>query len=121
MNPTPSEWPVRVALESVLAAGLLSLLAGWLAGITTTLGVVAGGVLAAGNFWWLAGRAVAVTAGSAGGGWLLGFALRFGALAAACGALLASGWAHPVALVAGLSVLPCVLVARGLGRMHEAR
>jgi hypothetical protein len=40
--------------------------------------------------------------------------LRFLAFGAACAVLLATGWAHPVALVAGLTALPCALVGHGL-------
>jgi hypothetical protein len=54
--------------------------------------------------------------------WLARAALRLGALTAGAGAVLASGWAHPVAVVAGLTVVPCALIATGLrGARREAR
>ena len=40
--------------------------------------------------------------------------LRYLAFAAVAAAVLATGWAHPVALVAGLTALPCALVGHGL-------
>jgi hypothetical protein len=40
--------------------------------------------------------------------------VRFAACLGACTLLLAAGWAHPVALLAGFTVLPCDLIARGL-------
>jgi hypothetical protein len=75
-------------------------------------------VLALTNFRWLSGRVVA-TLGDVGhstpvGGWLPGFALRLAAVGAAIGVLVATEWAHPVGLVAGLTALPCALVLRGL-------
>jgi glycine/serine hydroxymethyltransferase len=39
---------------------------------------------------------------------------RLSAVALVVGALLVTGWAHPLGLVAGLSVLPPVLVVVGL-------
>jgi hypothetical protein len=35
--------------------------------------------------------------------------------------LLAYGWAHPIALVAGFTVLPCDLIARGLESARTER
>jgi len=78
--------------------------------------VLAGGALAVVNFRWLVARAAIATAtGSASAAaWIVGAGLRFAACAGACGILLAYGWAHPIALVAGFTVLPCDLIARGL-------
>jgi hypothetical protein len=33
--------------------------------------------------------------------------------------LLGSGWAHPVGVVIGLTVLPCILIMRGLALARE--
>src|SRR5204862_277805 len=78
------------------------------------IGVLAGGVLAVGNFRWLVVRAAAATAAGVAppAAWLLGAALRFLACAAACAGLLAAGWGHPLGLVVGFAVLPCAPVAR---------
>jgi len=56
----------------------------------------------------------------AGAAWLAMAALRFAACTAVCAALFLSGAAHPVALLAGFTALPCVLVARGLAAAREA-
>ena len=93
----------------------------WLAGLSGLLGVVAGGGLALVNFWWLQDRA---TAACARGGvrptpWMAASGLRLGVMAGSCAALLATGSAHPIALVAGLTVVPCVLVALALGVKAE--
>jgi hypothetical protein len=88
------------------------------------LGAVgAGGALGLVNFRWLAARAVAVTSSgaAAGGAWSVGAGLRLAALAVACGALLGLEWAHPVALLAGLGVLPCAVVVEGLRGAGEER
>lgn len=97
-----------------LAGGL----AGWVGGLPAALGVVAGGVVGLAHFWWLAaGARSACAAGPAGArrGWLVGSGLRLGGLLLAVAALLASGRLHPVALVAGLTIVPAVLIRYGLG------
>ena len=120
---TPSELTTRVTLDTCAAVGALAALGWWLLGAPIGLGVLAGGALAVVNFRWLVARAAIATAtGSASAAaWILGAGLRFAACTAACGILLATGWAHPVALVAGFTVLPCDLVARGLASARRER
>lgn len=116
---TPTELRVRVTLTTVLAAGALAAAAGGLAGGPAALGVLASGALTIANFLWLARGAAALRADGASrvraGAWALAVGGRLTLLAAALGALLASGWAHPVAVVAGLAVLPAAVIAAGLG------
>src|SRR5262245_45908373 len=120
---TPSELRARVTLDTCAAAALLAAPAAWLGGAPAGLGVLAGGVLAIVNFRWLVARATATTAAlsatpssgtAAASAWLVGSGLRFGASLGACTLLLATGWAHPIALLAGFTVLPCDLIVRGL-------
>ncbi|PYM76279.1 MAG: hypothetical protein DME03_09275 [Candidatus Rokuibacteriota bacterium] len=120
---TPSELRRRVTLDTCAAAAALAAPAAWIGGAPAGLGVLAGGVLAIVNFRWLVARAAAVTAApsaTAGTGsgaasaWLVGSGLRFAASLAACTLLLATGWAHPIGLLAGFTVLPCDLIVRGL-------
>ena len=59
--------------------------------------------------------------GAPASAWLVGAGLRFAACTAACALLLTTGWAHPVALVAGFTVLPCDLIARGLAASRAER
>jgi hypothetical protein len=120
---TPSELTTRVTLDTCAVVGALAALGWWLVGASTGLGVLAGGVLAVVNFRWLVARAfVATEIGStSSAAWMLGAGLRFAACAGACGILLAYGWAHPVALVAGFTVLPCDLIARGLEAARTER
>ena len=81
------------------------------------------GALAIVNFRWLVIRtSVAMATGiTSAAAWILGAGLRFAACTAVCGLLLATGWAHPVALVAGFTVLPCDLIARGLASARTER
>jgi hypothetical protein len=102
----------RVTAVTCALVALLAAPAGWLGGPTGALGVLAGGGLAVVNFRWLAARAVA--SGPSGEAWLVGAGLRLGAFAGACATLLALEWAHPVALLAGLSVLPGAVIVEGL-------
>jgi hypothetical protein len=120
---TPSELRGRVTLDTCAAAALLAAPTAWIGGATVGLGLLAGGVLAILNFRWLVARATAATAalsatpgtGSAAASvWLVGSGLRFGASLAACTLLLATGWAHPIALLVGFTLLPCDLIVRGL-------
>jgi hypothetical protein len=120
---TPSELTTRVTLDTCAAVGALAALGWWLLGAPIGLGVLAGGALAVVNFRWLVARAAIATAtGSASAAaWILGAGLRFAACAGACGILLAYGWAHPIALVAGFTALPCDLIARGLESARTER
>ena len=108
-----------VVTSSTLAA--LAAPAAWLAGLPGLLGVIAGGSIALVNFWWLRDRAAAACArgGARPTPWLAASGLRLGGVGGACAVLLATGWAHPIALVVGLTVLPCVLVALALSVAPE--
>jgi hypothetical protein len=117
-----SELRVRVAGESAAIVVALAAVAAMLGGARVGLGVLAGGALAVGSFWRLAGDVAGLASGSAASGrWLIASALRFGGLAAATGVLLVLDWAHPAALVVGLTILPCDLVAQGLRLAHGQR
>lgn len=117
---TPSELRGRVTLDTCASAAALAALATWIGAAPAGLGVLAGGALAIVNFRWLVARATAVmnastsTPSAAASGWLVGSGLRFGASLAACTLLLATGWAHPIALIVGFTLLPCDLIVRGL-------
>lgn len=117
---TPGELKARVTGVTCAGAVLMALPVAWLAGASAALGILAGGALAVVNFRSLAARAdvAAAAPGLAGAVWYVGAALRFVLVAAVAGLLFVSGWAHPVALLAGFTVLPCALVALGL---HAAR
>jgi len=105
---TPSELTTRVTLDTCAAVAALAAAAWWLAGAPIAVGVLAGGALAIVNFRWLVIRtSVAMATGIT--------------CTAVCGLLLATGWAHPVALVAGFTVLPCDLIARGLASARTER
>ena len=123
---TPGELRGRVTLDTCAAVAALAAPGAWVEGIPGGLGVMAGGLLAIVNFRWLVARASAATALGTGAGaaasvWLLGSGLRFGACLGACTLLLATGWAHPIALLVGLTVLPCDLIARGLAAVRAER
>jgi len=120
---TPNELTTRVTLDTCAAVAALAALVAWLGGASAGVGVLAGGALAVGNFRWLTARASAATAagGEQASAWLVGAGLRFAACTAACALLLTTGWAHPVALVAGFTVLPCDLIARGLAASRAER
>ena len=105
----------RVTLHCLAAIAALAAAAGWLAGLPGAAGVAAGGAIALLHFRLVARGAAGVLRGE--GGFTLGLtglglrsAGAFGALALA----LAGGWAHPLAVLAGLSVLPPVLIAAGV-------
>lgn len=112
----------RVVRENSLAVVVLAVVAAAVGGATTAVGVLAGGALALGNFRWLSGRAAAAVAGPVpAAGWALTFGLRLAVVAAVTAALLLSGWAHPVGLVIGLTILPFGLIARGVaGTTHRS-
>jgi len=113
-----TEFRARVTLETAIVLAALAGLAAWLGGPSAAVGVLAAGGLTVGNFWWLS--RVATAAGAPGGappqvsGWVFAAGIRFLVLFAAFAALCAGGYAHPVAVVIGLTVLPCALIVQGL-------
>jgi hypothetical protein len=109
-----TELRTQVVAATLGLAAALALPAAWLGGATAGLGLAAGALLAAANFWSLSGRAAALAAGSPGRGWLAAAGARLALVAAAAAALFAYGAAHPVAVVAGLTLLPCTLIVRAL-------
>ena len=113
---TPTDLTARVTHDACVAVAALAVLGAWLGGGTAVVGTVAGGALAVVSFRWLTSRAAAAAAagGTPAGAWVLGAGLRFGVCMAACALLLSTGWAHPVALVLGVSVLPCAVIVEGL-------
>src|SRR5438128_852179 len=113
-----SELSLRVLALTLAAVMPLAALAGWLGGGRAGFGLLAAGALTSANFLWLARQLP--TAGPAAEaqrrrlGWALSAGVRFGVLMIALATLLLSEWAHPLAVVAGLTVLPCAVVAAGL-------
>jgi hypothetical protein len=113
---TPSDLTSRVSRDACVLGVALTAPAAWLGGLDGALGAAAGAGIAVGNFRWLASRVMAAAdaASSARPVWTLAAALRLGALAGAVTLALISGHAHPLAIVAGLSVIPVCVVAQGL-------
>lgn len=118
-----SDLRLRVTMATAIAVAALALPAAWLAGPTGAIGLLAAGALTVGNFWWLSRAAVSAGDPTAPrrevAGWMLGAGARYALLFVAFAALCAGGYAHPVAVVVGLSVLPCALIAQGLRSARE--
>lgn len=119
-----SDLRLRVTTETAIAVAALALPAAWLAGPSGALGILAAGALTAGNFWWLSRAAASATDPATPrrdvAGWIFGASVRFAVLFVAFAALCAGGYAHPVAVVIGLTVLPCALIAQGLRSARES-
>ena len=119
----PSDLSARVTVSGLPTVLALTAAAGWIAGAEGAVGVLGGGAVALVNFRWLA-RSVAKMAAlaredrSAVVGWR-GVWLRHLLTVGALGFLVGGGWAHPLAVIVGLSVLPAVLVAQGLRAARE--
>ena len=113
---SPGDLTSRVSRDACVLGVALAGPAALLGGLDGALGAAAGAGIAVGNFRWLAARVTGrLDAGSAVRAlWTLGAMLRWGALMAAVTLALVSGHAHPLALVAGLSVLPVAVVVNGL-------
>ena len=101
----------RVTLTGLGGAAVLSVGAAFIGGAGAAVGVAGGALITLLNFRWLARDAVRATTGE---GRLSGLGLRKVAALLALGGLVACGVTHPVAVAAGLLVLPPVLVVRGL-------
>jgi hypothetical protein len=110
----------RVTVDAGLLACALALGGAWFGGRTIFFGILAGAALALADFWWLSARLDAVGTDAPGAiTWLGAAGLRLTGVAVAVAVLFVTGWFHPVGLVAGLAVLPCALVARGLRLARE--
>ena len=108
----------RVSRAVLVLLVPLTVVGGVLAGLPGALGVLAGGLISLASFTWIA-RGVHSSAKLFAGGrahplWALGLALRYVLLFGAVALLLGYGIVHPLTLVAGLSVLPPLLIAFGL-------
>jgi hypothetical protein len=111
---------MRVTIDAGLLAVALALGGAWLGGRTILFGILGGVALALADFWLLSTRLDAVgTDAPSALAWLGAAGLRLAGVAVVVAALFVTGWFHPVGLVAGLAVLPCALVARGLRVARE--
>ena len=109
----------RTSVDAAVALGVVTLVVATLGGAPAGLGVLAGGGLALVNLWWLARRAVAASETSISL-WSLGAVVRLAGVGGAVAVVLGTGVAHPLGVVVGLTVLPCVLIGRGLAVAREA-
>jgi ATP synthase I subunit len=114
---TASELTARVTVTTAIAVLPLALAGGWLGGMPGAVGVLAGGALALFSFRRLVARA---TAASGSAGWLVTTGLRFAVVTAAVAVLFVQGWAHPLAVLAGYSALPVVVIVHGLRLARES-
>ena len=112
---TSSDLTTSVTRRTAAAVAVLMLAGGWLGGAPGAAGVLAGGALALGSFRWLAARVVAVSVNPAmASAWVAVTGVRLAAVAALAAIAFAGGWVHPIALLAGYTVLPVALVMQGL-------
>ncbi len=113
-----SELSLRVLVLTLAAVLPLAALASWLGGSRAGFGLLAAGALTSANFFWLARQLSAagptVDAQRRRLAWIVSAGVRFGVLMIALAMVMLSGWAHPLAVVAGLTVLPCAVVAAAL-------
>ncbi len=101
----------RVTLTGLGGAAVLAVAAAFIGGLSAVVGVAGGALITLLNFRWLARDAVRATSGE---GRLTALGFRKIAALLALGGLVACGVTHPVAVAAGLLVLPPALVAQGL-------
>jgi hypothetical protein len=112
---TSSDLTTSVTRHTAAAVVVLMVAGGWLGGAPGAAGVLAGGALALGSFRWLAARVRAVSADATmSSGWIAVTGLRLAAVAALAALAFAGGWVHPIALLAGYTVLPVALVTQSL-------
>lgn len=113
----------RVSRSALGIALLVAAAGGVLAGAAAAFGVLAGALVSVASFRWLA-RGAAASAGLLGGGgarplWMLGLGLRYLVLFGCVAGALRAGL-PPLAVVAGLSVLPPVLISIAWHGAREA-
>ena len=105
--------------RSVLALLVpVSIATGLYFGWPGALGALAGGLISLVSLNWIARGVRSASAFFAGGRahpmWIAALGLRYVLLFGAVALLLGSGTVHPMALMAGLSILPPVLIVLGL-------
>jgi hypothetical protein len=111
------EFVGRVSRVLLVALGPVAVGGGLAAGWPGAVGSLVGGLISLGSFHWVASGVARASAPAAGGGLTLSalaVGVRHLALFGALAIVLGTGVAHPLALLAGLSVLPPVLIALGL-------
>jgi hypothetical protein len=111
--------PADVAVATGVIGAAAAIPAGWLGGTAAAFGVILGSGLAVLNFMWLVRGVTRPQADTRRGVWMLTSSLRMLAVTGIFAVLLASRVVHPVALVIGLTALPCALVIRGLRALRE--
>jgi hypothetical protein len=118
-----SEFVGRVSQAMLMALAPVAACGGLLAGWRGAVGSLAGGLISLGSFRWIATGVTRASAFPGGGLALsaLAVGLRHLALFSALALVLWSGAAHPVALLAGLSLLPPIIIALGLYASRLAR
>jgi hypothetical protein len=117
------ELVARVSRTSLILLVPLALVAALVGGVDGALGTVAGGLLSLGSLQWLSRglrSAGAFFGGRAHPLWAIGLGLRYALLFGAIAVLLGTGIAHPVGLIAGLSILPPVVIVVGLRAARAA-
>jgi len=118
----PTELTARVSRDACVLGAAVAAPAAWLGGLDGALGTAAGAGIAVGNFRWLAARVTTPADGSAGRAlWAVSAMLRLSVLAAAVTLAILSGHAHPLGIIAGLSVLPVAIITRGLRDARSER
>jgi hypothetical protein len=117
---TRRELTTDVTRQTTFVVLVAAVAGSWLGGRPGALGVLAGGALGLLGFRLLAGRVRALAAGPGRvAPWVLLASLRFAVVSGVAALLFVSGWAHPVAWLAGYTALPLALVLQGLRLARE--
>ena len=108
----------RVNWITLLLLVPVTVASAWLGGVSSAIGTVAGGLLSLASLYWVS-RGVRNAGGFLAGGrsnrgWVIALVFRYAVLFGVVALLLRTGAAHPLGLVAGLSILPPVVIILGL-------
>ncbi len=118
MSETGLELVGRVSRGVLALMVPVSIATGLYFGWSGALGALAGGLISLVSLNWIARGVRTANLFFAGGRahpmWIAALGLRYVLLFGAVGLLLGSGTVHPIALMAGLSILPPVLIVLGL-------
>lgn len=106
----------RVTTRGIVGVILVSAVAGSVWGRAGVVGTAGAGLIALANFRWLARGTLLAGRGEGRHREAIALGLRHLGTVVALGALVASGWVHPIAVVLGVVILPPLLIAQGLSR-----
>lgn len=118
---TVGDLVVRVIVQGAAATAACAVIAAWSWSVTVSIGIATGGTVALANFALLARGMGHIAGRPVRARFVVALITRHALCLAALAAPVAAGWAHPVALGLGITLLPIALTIEGFRVSREER